>query len=158
MVKARYWILAVGLFACGTPLPAGDSSGITDEEDAKYDGTCTHRHQRCKVAGPRCCTGFCDDSGYGFGICQAPLANGAWCQTDGWCASKKCHDSTCVAMVACAAAGKSCKADADCCTAHFCENWTYAPWTCRAALPDGQSCQTDSQCQSHHCVDYVCAK
>ncbi len=143
---------------------------------------CTPQGSVCSTSGD-CCTGtFCDTSTYGPTKCRAarpdgaycddarqcqakvctaskcgaaPKVNGAACTAGAQCVSGSCQKGHCAAV--CAAAGASCTANADCCGGAFCNNLTYAPWTCTAPQANGAYCDGDAQCQSGNCHSSICA-
>jgi hypothetical protein len=120
--------LAFLLAGCGNAaLPSEESSSVVTDEDGKDDRYCRRRGWRCWAGGTPCCTGFCDDVGYGWGYCRAPLA-----------------------------AGESCSRDEQCQRGLFCDNQGYAAWVCAAPRADGEFCTVDKQCATGSCVDYVC--
>jgi hypothetical protein len=146
--------LAMSLVSCAAnPLP-GDAESY-DGELIKSDGWCVRRHQSCKVGGTSCCSGFCADTGYGTGVCSAPLADGSYCTADAQCRTRVCKGNVCGAT--CVDAGKVCSDAGDCCAGSFCDSDTYGTWRCRALRADGAYCTGDAQCKNGHCVANRCA-
>lgn len=52
--------------------------------------------------------------------------------------------------------GGSCKVDADCASAAFCDDLGYGPAKCRAKGADGAFCADARQCKTGGCTSYVC--
>lgn len=151
-----FWLVAaVALSSCADNALPNEAQSSYDEDLLKDDGVCIHRQKSCKVTGARCCTGFCANSGYGSGVCSAPLADGSYCTADTQCAAHACKGNVCGAT--CVAEGKICKAASDCCAGSFCDSDSYGPWRCRAPRADGAYCTGDAQCKNGHCVANLCA-
>ncbi len=145
----------------GTPTSTTDPLASDPDEAAgiKEDAQCVHRGKTCKSGGHGCCSGFCNQTGYGYGpgTCTAPQPDLSYCMNDSWCKNKNCVQNLCgAAVTTCGAIDHSCKVDGDCCSGTFCRNDTYAPWTCVAPTTNGSFCERDNQCQSGICQDYNC--
>jgi hypothetical protein len=145
-MKRALWILLLTASCSSRPAPSGQSY--------TYENQCLALHKTCKLGGATCCSGFCSLTGYINGTCEAPLADGAYCQDASWCASGVCQNYQC-GVQTCGATNAACKSDGDCC-AGFCDNFTYKPWVCTAPLPDGASCERDNQCAAGVCQNYQC--
>jgi hypothetical protein len=166
-------LLVAGLVAgslLSLPVVAGCSSGGLPDDSkvvvqdppappsppARIAATCVTRNARCTEGGAACCNGFCDMSGYGWGRCVDLLADGEYCTDASQCRSKSCRGERCAS--GCSALEVACNDDGDCCGNSFCDNYTYAPWVCRALLPADASCYLDKHCASGRCADFVCAR
>jgi hypothetical protein len=100
---------------------------------------------------------FCDNATYAPWKCVPLRADGAFCTADTQCACGACVDYVC-GGASCAAVGKTCKMDTDCCSGTFCDTvGYYISHTCKTPLADGSYCSRDAQCQSGNCTDYICA-
>ena len=58
--------------------------------------TCVDDGAEC-FAAANCCTGFCPaEFSYGSSVCTTPLATGAHCYSNAWCASQACSTGRCL--------------------------------------------------------------
>lgn len=122
--------------------------------------TCAVADDACELGGDPCCAGLhCADTGYGQGSCRLPEPNGSFCWGPEACQSGICHQYTCVdALPACVGLGVYCADGTPCCEG-YCTPQTYAieSGICAPLLEAGSSCNDDSECAGHACVEYVCA-
>ena len=96
------WI-SYGESVCIKPKPDGGSCqlGAECESHRCREGICratecAHPDQQLECSNSAdCCRGFCDNSGYGFGLCRNVLNAGERCVTNDWCASRACNFGRC---------------------------------------------------------------
>jgi MYXO-CTERM domain-containing protein len=104
-----------------------------------------------KATGP---SGVCGQAKTGLACgatqCAGDQQSGPQCTAAAQCtnATVACAPYKCADAFVCAT---SCALDPDCSSTHFC-----SAGKCNPKLPVGQPCAKGSQCQSSHCVDWVC--
>jgi hypothetical protein len=153
-------ITGYGPGECVAPLADGAACSSDNQcksancQDYKCATTCRGAGLTCTSDG-NCCNGlFCENFTYGPWTCKSPQPNRATCTADIQCESGNCHDYSC-APAGCVDLGKTCRTNGDCCGG-FCNNATYAAWTCTALLAKGAHCWNDAWCASGRCTNYQC--